>query len=216
MRADFNGLTKARVSSLFQVVANKMNLPTNAPLGLMMMSGGASAHSASPGHTPLSEDRVKIRIDRDADITLDGDSYEVDWGGFGTSDTAEDELMAGASTPHTQMSRTSSGGGLAGPRGNVSDSSPTQTQQQIPQFPLSSTRRVPTPHPGPPPKKRKRRGSLDDFGEWIVRKGQWRLRVQANPHDAVRGGMEIVFIAVKLDAYSGEKSRNSRRGFLND
>jgi hypothetical protein len=217
MRADFNGLTKARVSSLFQVVANKMNLPTNAPLGLMMMSGGASAHSASPGHTPLSEDRVKIRIDRDADIILDGEPYEVDWGGFGGSENPDEDAIIGTSTPHTQMSRTSSAAGFTAPKSNTSESSPTQAPQQIPHLLPNSVRRSSTSRPGPPPtKKRKRRGSLDDFGEWIVRKGQWRLRVQANPNDAVRGGMEIVFIAVKIDAYSGERARNTRRGFLND
>ena len=81
MRADFYGDAKARISSLFQVVANKMNLPTNAPLGLMMSSGGA-AQSVSPGNTPLSEDRVKICIGRDAHIVLDGEEYLFDGTNF--------------------------------------------------------------------------------------------------------------------------------------
>lgn len=69
MRADFFGDTKARISSLFQVVADKMNLPSNLPLGLMMSSGGASVAPASPANTPLSEARVKIRIAPAAKIT---------------------------------------------------------------------------------------------------------------------------------------------------
>ncbi|GAM35235.1 hypothetical protein TCE0_017f03410 [Talaromyces pinophilus] len=60
MRAEFRGLTKARVSSLVQVIANKLNLPNKAPLGLMMMAGGGSRNTtASPDHSPLSEDSQK-------------------------------------------------------------------------------------------------------------------------------------------------------------
>lgn len=82
MRADFRGLTKARVSSLVQVIANKLNLPNKAPLGLMMMAGGGSRNTAaSPGHSPLSEDRPKVHIGPDADIVIDGESYCVKRGG---------------------------------------------------------------------------------------------------------------------------------------
>jgi len=77
MRADFFGDTKARISSLFQVLADKMNLPSNLPLGLMMSSGGASAAPASPANTPLSEDRVKIRIGPDCHIILDGENHTM-------------------------------------------------------------------------------------------------------------------------------------------
>ncbi|KAH0548383.1 hypothetical protein GP486_007962, partial [Trichoglossum hirsutum] len=44
MRAEFIGQARARISSLFQVIANKMNLPVNQPLGLMMMSSGGAAN----------------------------------------------------------------------------------------------------------------------------------------------------------------------------
>ena len=41
MRASFADQTKARVASLFQVIANKMGLPaTTQPLGLMMVERG--------------------------------------------------------------------------------------------------------------------------------------------------------------------------------
>ena len=78
MRATFYGDTKARISSLFQTVADKMNLPSNLPLGLMMSSGGAAAAPASPANTPLSEDRVKIHIGTDAHIIFDGQDYTTD------------------------------------------------------------------------------------------------------------------------------------------
>lgn len=191
MRADFYRLTKARISKLFQVVANKMNLPVQAPLGLMMSAGGASAQDASPGNTPLSEDRVKIRIGDDAFIILDGDEYLADSQAFEPADS-DDEPAARAAT-------------WAAPESSQARSAGLQ-----------------------PSRKRRRRGSLDDFGEWIIRRGQWRLRVQPRVEVGKRGGggggmgvasgegtgLEIVMHAVKLDAVSGQRGRNMMRGFL--
>jgi hypothetical protein len=57
---------------------------------------------------------------------------------------------------------------------------------------------------------------MDEFGEWVVRRGQWRLKVQPKPMPGQvdDGRMELVLVAVKIDAYSGERGRNSARGFL--
>ncbi|KAL1967411.1 hypothetical protein VTN77DRAFT_3196 [Rasamsonia byssochlamydoides] len=161
MRADFRGLAKARVASLVQVVANKLNLPTNAPLGPMMMAGGPSKQAASPGHTPLSEDRPKIHIDGDADITVDGEPYIVDSAGFGSS--------PGAETPAQRV-----------------------------------------------PAKRKRPDESEESRQrqWMVNKGQWRLRVQHSPTTDGTGRLEIVFFAVKLDVFTGQRMRNRKRAFL--
>ena len=229
MRADFHNLTKARVSSMFQVVANKMNLPTNAPLGLMMLSGSQSSQSASPGHTPLSEDRVKIRFEPATDITLDGESLEIDWDGpegqimqYGppptrsesesesdvmsenTSSKGASHLPSSASTPQQKRSH---GGQSVRPS---SSSAGTRSTLAVPpiQTRLSGS--------APATKKRKRTpgGSQDKMGEWVIRTGQWRLRVQPNPQDNIRGGFEMVFIGVKVDAYSSEHARNSRKSFL--
>ncbi|KAL9133564.1 MAG: hypothetical protein Q9175_005259 [Cornicularia normoerica] len=193
MRADFYGDTKARISSLFQTVADKMNLPHNLPLGLMMSSGGASAASASPANTPLSEDRVKIRIGQDAHIILDGQEHTM----------GESALDHQQELDYNPEPSTPSSASLA----------PGQTWPN-PTIRPSSTR-------PPPSKKRKRRGSLDDFGEWIVRKGQWRLRVQprveylpGTGRGEEGGSMEIVLCAVKLDAVSGQRGRNMGRGFV--
>lgn len=186
MRAEFFGDTKARISSLFQVVADKMNLPSNLPLGLMMSSGGASAAPASPANTPLSEDRVKIRIGSDAFILLDGQEHILDTNAF---EEQFEELVT----------------------------SPTSSNMPA-GYPTS---RPPSARPSQPSaKKRKRRGSLDEFGEWIVKKGQWRMRVQPKtdytPRRGVEpGGMEIVLVAVRLDAVSGQRGRNMGRNFIN-
>ena len=192
MRADFYGQVKARITSLFQVVANKMNLPTNVPLGLMMSTGGISAQPVSPGNTPLSEDRVKVLIERDAHIVLDGEEVQ--------KETAVDVFE----DPEENEANNESGG-----QSSAQSSSWRSPEQN--NLALHSR----SPSVKPPPRKRKRRGSLDDFGEWIVVRGQWRLRVQPRP-DQGHGGqrMEIVMHAVKLDAVSGQRGRNMQRGFL--
>ena len=220
MRADFHNLTKARVSSLFQVVANKMNLPTNAPLGLMMLSGSSGSQSASPGHTPLSEDRVKMRFESSTDIMLDGKRLEIDWDSpqgqhlsqgppQGTSESESDSDIMGEDTSTTKAQ-----GKRPQPRqqaqGNPSAQS-SRSSLAVP--PPLQTSRLSGFEPSA--KKRKRRGSRAKSGEWIIRTGQWRLRVQPNPQDTIRGGFEIVFLGVKIDAYSSEKARNARRSFLN-
>lgn len=216
MRADFYGDAKARISSLFQVVANKMNLPTNAPLGLMMSSGGA-AQSVSPGNTPLSEDRVKICIGRDAHIVLDGEEYAYDGNSFENHSDFEAEAAspgpARSGIPSTPNSTS------LNPNSNWSTSTlhpPPQSHTQSQSLNFQHPPRQPSPKP--PPRKRKRRGSLDEFGEWMIRKGQWRLRVQPRLELSGGGGdggsMEIVLHAVRLDALSGQKGRNMMRGFL--
>lgn len=57
-------------------------------------------------------------------------------------------------------------------------------------------------------------GTSDSSNTWLIRTAQWRLRVAPNPQDRIRGGLEIVFVGVKIDAFSGEKGRNWNRGFL--
>lgn len=196
MRADFHGLALAKITSLFNVVANKMNLPTNVPLGLMMQSGGAASLPVSPGNTPLSDAQVKIRIEQDAHILLDGDEYHADPDpGFDAHAHAHE-----VDNPDLANTRTA----LAFGSESSSTSTPHPISAATSQYSRSSSR--------PPPRKRKRRGSLDEFGEWIVRRGQWRLRVQ--PRLDARGGMEIVLVAVKLEALSGQRERNMMRGFL--
>ncbi|KAL9089820.1 MAG: hypothetical protein Q9165_005614 [Trypethelium subeluteriae] len=45
---------------------------------------------------------------------------------------------------------------------------------------------------------------------WIVKNGHWRLRAQQDG----KGGMEVVLVAVKIEAYTSEKPRNAQRTFL--
>ncbi|KAK7442291.1 BTB/POZ domain-containing protein [Colletotrichum acutatum] len=187
VRAEFFKDTRARVARLFEVVATKLNLPpTTQPLGLLMASGGAGSQPPTPGHTPLSEDLVRVSIDSDTSITLDGRPHTLDFEDLQQTTTAANPMSAASSTAE----------------------SPTATTAFQ-------------------PNSRKRR-RVDSHGfataagqgqaalaaeEWVVRTGQWRLKIQGS-----RGGkssVECVLVAVKLDAYSSENARNATRGFLN-
>lgn len=64
----------------------------------------------------------------------------------------------------------------------------------------------------PPIKRRRIEMATGDDESWIIKTGQWRLKVQQAPR--VKRGMECVLVAVKLDAISGEVARNARRSFL--
>jgi hypothetical protein len=181
MRAEFFGDGKKRISRLFEVVANKLNLPIMQPLGLLMATGGASSQPASPGNTPLSEDQVKIDLDT-AYIILDGRDYQKSTTTEALSGV-DDEAVA------DEISRASSvtSGSYAGP---------------------------------PPPRKRRRlktslhsdAGSDSGSGIWVIRNGQWRLRVQSANNG--KSGIECVLVAVKLDAVTCEIARNEMRPFL--
>ena len=200
MRGEFYGDAKARITSLFQVVANKMNMPTNAPLGLLLPSGGVAAQPVSPGNTPLSQDKVKFCIESDAHILLDGEDHGMDSGTIDTYDSSDHQEAV------TE-------------RGTTDPTSLAIAQHTTPTWisgDVNSSQQARHSNIKPLTRKRKRRGSLDEFGEWIVRKGQWRLRVQPRPDQQEHGEnrMEIVLHAVKVDAVSGQKGRNMLRGFL--
>ncbi|MCJ1308587.1 hypothetical protein MMC25_002240 [Agyrium rufum] len=196
MRLDFrNKEVKERISSFLQVIANRMNLKNTMPLGLMMAAGGASGHPKSPAFTPLSDDKVKIRMESDAFVSLDGQDYypEIsDQGTFVPPSTLTTD-RSGSASPWPQhigdpmavqrpgIARTVSGG-----------------QQTI--------------------RKRKRAGSFEgDSGSWIIRRGQWRVRVQPRPDQTPSSpdqALEVVLWTVKLEALKGERSRNGQRGWL--
>lgn len=67
-----------------------------------------------------------------------------------------------------------------------------------------------------PGRKRRRiesQGGAGGGDDWVIKTGQWRLRIQSSGN--ARSPVECVFVAVKLDAISSERARNSARGFLN-
>ncbi|KAI1076371.1 hypothetical protein F5B20DRAFT_584277 [Whalleya microplaca] len=177
MRAEFFGQVKARVARLFEVIATKLNLPpTTQPLGLLMASGGAGSQPATPGNTPLSEDLVRMVIEPESHIVLDGKLYN--------SQVEGEEVIPAMST----TSSTGFGGEQDSPISSIGG------------------------YLGPSRKRRRLDISSHTSEEWIVRTGQWRLRIQGSKNG--KSAIECVLIAVKLDVYSGEHARNAQRGFL--
>lgn len=62
-----------------------------------------------------------------------------------------------------------------------------------------------------PSRKRKRVEEASINRPWIVRNGQWRLCMQPR---AKGDGMDIVMIAVKLEVFTLQRTRNKQRKFL--
>lgn len=56
------------------------------------------------------------------------------------------------------------------------------------------------------------RGDNGGVETWVVKTGQWRLRIQGS--SSGKSGLECVFVGVKIDAVSSEQARNAARGFL--
>ncbi|KAF1947519.1 BTB/POZ domain-containing protein [Clathrospora elynae] len=79
VRATFHNSTLARVTSLFSVIASKMSLPATQPLGLMYLQsgGGVAAQPVSPANSGVSERRVRVRIDADCALEVDGSPAEL-------------------------------------------------------------------------------------------------------------------------------------------
>lgn len=175
-RATFFKQTLSRITSLFSVIANKMNLPVTQPLGLMMMERGAGVASlpVSPRNTGMSEEKVKCRLGPDADVFVDG----TKWFANSNEDDADDDESSSMDV----------------------DSSTARSNRRG--------------------KRRKKQVPEDDEDdgseEWIVRKAQWRLRVQpmSGGVQSGRSGMEVILGAVKIEAISSERGRNASKGFL--
>lgn len=158
MRMDVYGTAKAKITGLFQVIANK--LPTKS-------------ENKSKG---LSGDRIKVSLDIDTDIVVDGLPRNFNFG----------ESPIGQTLTETQRQRNDS---------NTAQNSYHQLSEG-------------------PPAKRKRHDSPNKAGAWTVNKGQWRLRIQPVQEPVGELRMEVVLVAVKLDAYSNTRVRNQKRRFL--
>ncbi|KAF4962031.1 hypothetical protein FSARC_9864 [Fusarium sarcochroum] len=140
-RAEFFRDTKARVAKLFEVISMKFNTPHHG--------------QSTTLHNPLlSEDLVRVVVEPDSAIVLNGKEHIEDF--------------ASASTAESSASEN--------------------------------------------PRKRRRANGGSEDEEWVVKTGQWRLRIQSAPGG--KGGVECILIATKLDAMSSQLARNMSRGFL--
>lgn len=89
VKAEFFGRTKTRVAKLLEVVATKLSLPlTTQPLGVLMASGGAGSQPPTPGHTPLSEDLVRVVFEAESSVTLNREEYSEDLSNYSPPEDA--------------------------------------------------------------------------------------------------------------------------------
>lgn len=191
LRATFHNLTLARITSLFSVVASKMGLPATQPLGLMYLQsgGGVAAQPVSPANSGVSERRVRVRVDGDCALDIDGVPAELAinaaTGRVGIRRTSsiqrrvirlrdarepyhsqiESEWMWGGSEPHHEYSRLR----------------PDEEESEV---------------------------------EWTIKRAQWRLRVEPVEGHGDGRRMQVILCGVKIEASTVERSRNIERGFL--
>ncbi|KAF8437868.1 hypothetical protein BGX38DRAFT_1251249 [Terfezia claveryi] len=236
MRVEFVGQTNRKITNFLQRIADKLNLATTRPGGSGAAQGGLPQ---SPGNTPLSEDRVKVRIDRDAHVILDGEEVEwVSWGTYcGNEDDGSSSSVVGEDclTPGNTYQYIVPNIPAPPPRPSSGGSPNVLSRPPPPPAPTSHLQNSPLQnraHPPPLPRPLKRRRLSSDSGtfapraggsgsggggqgrEWIIKRGQWRVRVQRTSNIDGKGGMEVVLCAVKLEAFLGELGRNMGRGFL--
>ncbi|KAI4632665.1 hypothetical protein J4E80_000022 [Alternaria sp. BMP 0032] len=164
LRATFHDSTLARMTSLFSVIASRMGLPATQPLGLMFLQSGAgvAAQPVSPANSGVSERRVRVRLDRDTALEVDGLPAELS-----VDEYHHDGIR---SINHNDKWFWADDGG-------------------------------PSFH--------------DDKNEqWTVRRAHWRIRVEPVKGDAEGKKMQVILCAVKLEAFTNERPRNSSRKFL--
>jgi hypothetical protein len=214
-RTQFTGLVNQRISALLQVITNKLGLPVahEYPMGLKMIermgNGSSSSEAASPGNTPISDDKVKVRIGPECYVTVDGEEF-WDRDGITVLDIQDNSP---ADEPYGPVNRPSSEAGRSAASGNspvVPGPWPSQhtINRHVSVKPISTA-----PSSYPANKKRKWAECAEEIGgEWMVKRGQWRLRIQ--PVQGGDGKLEAVLVGVKLEAFSGEYGRNTKRAFL--
>ncbi|KAH9872295.1 hypothetical protein IAQ61_005130 [Plenodomus lingam] len=77
--ASFYDSSLARMTSLFTVIASKLGLSANQPFGFAYLrpGGGTASQSASSTRPGSSERRVRVRLDTECAVLLDGAPVEI-------------------------------------------------------------------------------------------------------------------------------------------
>lgn len=189
LRATFHNATLARITSLFSVIASKMGLPATQPLGLMYLQtgSGVAAQPVSPANSGVSERRVRIRLDKTCAIELDGAPAHLD------IDPTSNRLGFRRSTTSQRLGQT---------RQNANHL-PYETEWFWGGAQAGESDYALTSH----------HSDDDEEIEWIIKRAHWRLRVEPVEFEGEKR-MQVVLCAVKIEAFSVERTRNVERGFL--
>jgi len=190
LRAIFHNATLARITSLFSVIASKMGLPATQPLGLMYLQtgSGVAAQPVSPANSGMSERRVRVRLDTDCALEIDGAPAELAIdetsnriGIRRTSDVQRRSIQSKDNDElhHSQLDSEWFWGGAR----SDGDHGMLRADEEAAEV------------------------------EWIVKRAHWRLRVELVEYEGERR-MQVVLCAVKIEAFSVERRRNVERAFL--
>lgn len=191
LRATFHRTTLARITSLFSVIASKMGLPATQPLGLMYLQsgGGVAAQPVSPANSGVSERRVRVRLNTECALDIDGVPAEVaidrETGRVGIRRVSESQrriirLRDAQEHYHSQVESEWLWGG----------SKPDYDHARL------------------------RADDEEPEVEWTIKRAHWRLRVEPVENDGEGRRMQVVLCGVKIEVFTGERARNSKRGFL--
>ncbi|KAL2755455.1 hypothetical protein ACRALDRAFT_1076919 [Sodiomyces alcalophilus JCM 7366] len=205
-RVEFFREARTRVARLFEVIATKMNLPpTTQPLGLLMASGGASSQPPTPGHTPLSEDRVRVIVGPDAHVVLDGRPFTPPplrlSSVMGTPATGTSTATATASSMFIPPHLADLGISPTGYDMHEDGQDLSRKRRRLDMYGMAGVGEV------------EGEGQSGSDASWIIKTGQWRLMVRG-PTGGDKTSAECVLVAVRLEAYSSESTRNASRAFL--
>lgn len=188
LRVTFHNSTLARITSLFSVIASKMGLPATQPLGLMYLQsgGGVAAQPVSPANSGVSERRVRIRLDSDSALEIDGAPAELGIDahtgrvGIRGSSGRVIRLHNARGPYHSQVESEWLWGGSR----NEHEYSNLRVDDEEVEM------------------------------DWTIKRAHWRLRVEPIESDGEGRRMQVILCGVKVEASTIERTRNLQRGFL--
>lgn len=193
LRATFHNSTLARITSFFSVIASKMGLPATQPLGLMYLQsgGGVAAQPVSPANSGVSERRVRVRLDGDTALEVDGSPAQVD---VDTDSGRAGIRRAGGLSQRAVMQHR--------------DSQESRSPHTESEWLWGGNR---ADHDRP---LHLRADDEETETEWTIKRAHWRIRVEPVESDNDIRRMQVVLCGVKIEAATVERTRNSARGFL--
>ena len=159
---------------------------------MMQSGGGVAAQPVSPANSGISESRVRVRWEYDAWVECDGYAVEV---------ARDAEGRVGVRRRRQQLQQQQQ---QSSHKDHLNDDDEEDSEDEDEDEAADERDWV---WGGP-------RDSDYEEREWIVKRGHWRLRLE--PVESVDGigRMQVVMCAVRIEAVSGERARNRRRGFL--
>ena len=186
MQATIHGSERTKLMSLFQNIVSKVDEERSKQVA---SAAELATTSSTTGSTDSSgKGRFQFEINLDTSITLDGKVYMA-------HRTSRDKAHEAGQESHGHY-----------------DLHQTTQANTARARDLHMESSVSEGLDGDPARRNRRLEWTSELtSEWVIETGQWRLRIQESERTH---GVEIVLVAVKLNAHSDEGAWNSRRSFL--